>query len=404
MTTPRILVVAPGFPHPSETFVCDHLEGLARHGWEVCFGTWKYEAKRSELAQRFPFVRSFVDLPDIPEWARHRRLLRAGAGALLSLRVDRKGIAQGRRRRAALMTPALERTLREIRPDVVHAHFGTAAIAIGAACRRTGTPLVVDIHGFDATSLVVAEGWGAYRALAEHATFVAHSRFIEEIVRTNATATIARVPIGVDTRRFHRPRPAAGWPDALRLIAVGRMIPPKGHADAIEVLHRLRRTPRGKGATLTLIGDGPERERLVGRARALAIEDAVTFTGNLPYDSIPARMRASDVLLVPSKRGDDGWEEAFCRVAIEGLAAGLLVLGYPSGGLVETLGSGGTVALGPYAEAMFDTLLHCLERESPGEIWDRATARAAEFAIEAMWSGYHEVATACAQGLRATRA
>src|SRR5215207_11357960 len=44
---------------------------------------------------------------------------------------------------------ALWRTLRRLRPDVVHAHFGPTAIRVGAVCRSLRIPVVVTFYGYD---------------------------------------------------------------------------------------------------------------------------------------------------------------------------------------------------------------------------------------------------------------
>lgn len=53
-------------------------------------------------------------------------------------------------------------------------------------------------------------------------------------------------------------------------------------------------------AHFTVVGDGPERNRLEQLTRSLGIEDAVLFCGSLSHDHAMDRLRSADVLVFPS--------------------------------------------------------------------------------------------------------
>lgn len=81
--------------------------------------------------------------------------------------------------------------------------------------------------------------------------------------------------------------------DELALVMVARLVPPKGHADAIAAVARLRDELPIK---LYVAGTGPEEERL----KKLAAEQhaPVVFLG--PYNDVPALLAAADSFLFPS--------------------------------------------------------------------------------------------------------
>lgn len=62
------------------------------------------------------------------------------------------------------------------------------------------------------------------------------------------------------------------------LVAVGSLIPLKGHRYLIESLA----DPRLEGVTLVLVGDGPERSSLDSLATTLGVRDRVRFAGRIP--------------------------------------------------------------------------------------------------------------------------
>lgn len=121
------------------------------------------------------------------------------------------------------------------------------------------------------------------------------------------------VPNGVDLEDIRRVSPNNESSD---LIFVGRLLPHKRVDLAIEALAVVRR--RRPDATLTVIGDGPERARLESLAGQLGLAHAVRFLGVLPQATdVYARLKSSRVLVMPSQR------EGFGIAVIEGWGCGI---------------------------------------------------------------------------------
>lgn len=99
----------------------------------------------------------------------------------------------------------------------------------------------------------------------------------------------------------------------LELIFVGGLVPRKACDLAFRAAARLLRSDL---ASLTVVGDGPERKRLEQLASSLGIEKNVAFLGWLSHAEVLARLRAADVLLFPSVRDFGG------GVVFEALATG----------------------------------------------------------------------------------
>jgi glycosyltransferase involved in cell wall biosynthesis len=53
-------------------------------------------------------------------------------------------------------------------------------------------------------------------------------------------------------------------------------------------------------ACFTVVGDGPERDRLEELTRSLEIDKTVSFCGTLNHDTVLQRLRSADVLVFPS--------------------------------------------------------------------------------------------------------
>ena len=93
----------------------------------------------------------------------------------------------------------------------------------------------------------------------------------------------------------------------------------------------------GKNFSLTITGDGPEREMLEKKMNNSDYEKFVQFTGFKKEKELNEAFNEHKILVVPSR-----WKEPFGIVALEGLAAGCLVLCSDGGGLPEAVGEFGT--------------------------------------------------------------
>ena len=90
------------------------------------------------------------------------------------------------------------------------------------------------------------------------------------------------------------------------------------------------------GAALVLCGEGPEREGLMRRARALGLEASVHFPGRVAEAELAAHFNLGDVFALPSvSSGRD--IEGFGIVFLEAGACGTATLGARSGGVPDAV-------------------------------------------------------------------
>ena len=112
------------------------------------------------------------------------------------------------------------------------------------------------------------------------------------------------------------PRPA-GDPRAPALFYAGALKEAKGVGDLLEAVRLLR--AQGLAPRLTVAGGGDGLEAWRARAAALGLDDgAVVFAGRLPHAEVRARMAASDMVVVPSRRD---YAEGLPNTIYEALAA-----------------------------------------------------------------------------------
>jgi glycosyltransferase involved in cell wall biosynthesis len=112
------------------------------------------------------------------------------------------------------------------------------------------------------------------------------------------------------------------------LAFAGRLGPQKSLDVALEAVARV------PGVTLAVAGDGPDRESLEGRARALGLDGRARFLGSVPREHVLRLFRAADASVLSSS-----WEN-FPHTVVEALAVGTPVISTAVGGVSEVVRDG----------------------------------------------------------------
>jgi glycosyltransferase involved in cell wall biosynthesis len=220
----------------------------------------------------------------------------------------------------AWAAPALALAIRRVRRgfafDLIHAHY---AIPAGDAVRRAapGVPLAVSVHGGDVHGVERRRiGARAVRNTLAHARLtIANSagtaRRCEQL-GARATRVVhlgAELPLARSENR--------GGPPTL--VTVGHLVARKRHADVISALAVLR--DRHPDLRYVIVGDGPERERLLDHSRSLGVGSQVQLHGQLPPAQAAAEARAATLFVMPSV------DEAFGVAYVEAMAGGVPAIG-----------------------------------------------------------------------------
>ena len=237
----------------------------------------------------------------------------------------------------------LTQMFRRRRPDIVHTHSGKAGILGRLAAARAGVPIIVHtIHGPSFGRFQGPLANGLFRAAERYAAGVTtHFVVVAEAMKEQYLAAGIGEP-GSYTRIFSgfglEPFLAATNDVQLRArlglaaedVVIGkiaRLFKLKGHDDLFAVAPDLvRLCPQTK---FLLVGDGPWRSRLEGRARSLALERHFIFTGLVPPAGVPPLVGIMDIVAHLSSR------EGLARALPQGLAAGRPVVAYDCDGAKE---------------------------------------------------------------------
>ncbi len=267
---------------------------------------------------------------------------------------------------------ALKALLRDRRPDLVQIEEEPnthAARQVLGAARRLAIPVVLFTH----QNVELEQGWWAHwkqrRMLRRLTGLVAGSDLAGTIVRRDApNLPIAVIP-QLGALAPHEPHHVPH--EGLAIGYVGRLVPQKGLDTLLQALAR----QRGAKWRLTIVGDGPERERLEALASDLRLAARVRWTGGLPAEQVANLWPDLDVLVQPSLALRD-WREANGQILMEAMANEVAVLGTDSGVIPELIGDAGVVVPAGNAEALAGALDKMSDSATRRSLAQGARARA----------------------------
>lgn len=231
----------------------------------------------------------------------------------------------------------------EFRPDVVHV---ANPLLIGLSgiryARELRLPLVASYHTNLAKYLqyyrvdyewVKKALWQVERSLHNRADLnLCTSESMKEMLIQHGVERVHVLQRGVDTVNRHpdfrnadmRRKLSGGEPDKKLLVFVGRVAPEK----ELERLLPLMKTR--KDVSLAIVGDGPDRNRLI----KLFAGTPTVFTGYLHGEALSQAYASADAFIFPSV------SETLGLVILEAMASGLPVIAARSGPTLEQVREG----------------------------------------------------------------
>ena len=318
----RVAHLCQDFSILSETFLYDSITELDRQGAEghvVAMNVANREARPYANVEHTPWPGSRH-----PHRLAHRVLAEAGVGD-----PERASWPELRRRVGA--------ALRRVRPDVLHAHFGTTGAVLCPLAERLGVPMVVSFHGRDAFVHPATprhrEPYARMFRRVDAVTVVSHLMQAHLVGLGVHPAKVHLVRVGKRVEEYPYRPPGAG--PVREWVSVGRLTEKKGHLDALAAFREvLREHPDQR---LRIVGEG-EREADVRRyVREHGLGDHVELLGAVDHEATKAVMAASDAFVLCSRTAADGDREGVPTVLMEAQLLGLPCVTTTHSGIPEVI-------------------------------------------------------------------
>ena len=288
---------------------------------------------------------------DTPEWRAMQTLAAAHETAY-----GPKHKPLTRARNAMWMAPQLRR--RGVQH--IHVHFANRATHTALFLKKAGLTFSFTAHAQD--FMVDLGSDDLLREMIREAEFViAVSDFSRQLLVEKApdhADKIIRIYNGIDASRF--PAALPGEHGMLRIVSVGRLIEFKGFHHLIAAVAELRK--REIEVSLSIIGEGPQREELAAQIAELGLGASVTLRGVLGQEEIKRELAAADVFALACIVDRKGASDILPTVILEAMATGLPVVSTFLAGVPELVGpENGILTLPGDIPAMADALARLAE-------------------------------------------
>ncbi len=219
----------------------------------------------------------------------------------------------------------LKKHFMELNPDVVHVHGYHHLMPIESIHTikniNPHVPVIFSPHLDIVRGRFVGKYlWNIYNIFArtvftKSAGIISCSKFesenISEIGVDQAKITI--IPHGVD---LIEPKNDKNPGETIKLLYTGHLIPRKGIDHILEGLNCLIMDKDVKNVALTVVGDGPEKQKLIKMAENMGIQDYVEWKSFLSNEELIKTVKSADIYMLLSR------SEAYGIAVAEALALG----------------------------------------------------------------------------------
>ncbi|RNE49507.1 glycosyltransferase family 4 protein [Corynebacterium alimapuense] len=251
-----------------------------------------------------------------------------------------------------LPTPATSREMSRIIADygIETVWFGAAApLALMAkAARSAGAAKVIaSTHGHEVGWSMIPGARQILRRIGDHCdvvTYISDYTLGRFNTAFGSHPQFVHLPSGVDIQTFQpvgsqlqaQTRDRLGVGADPLVVCISRLVARKGQDQLIRALPQLRLShPRTR---LLIVGTGGYESRLRRLAAKEGVDNAVVFTGSLPFDEMKAILGCADVFAMPARTRGKGLDvEGLGIVYLEAQACAIPVIAGNSGGAPETV-------------------------------------------------------------------
>lgn len=376
----RIGLVLPAVPAYSETFFVNKIKGLQSHGHEVVLFIHTNTPQSSFEGAKIRVT---------PKWSGKSipGLLKAACSlflVLFHLKTVLRFYCLERKDGISVFTIvkriAANTHLLSAKLDWLHFGFGTMALERENIAQSIQAEMAVSFRGFDYYVYPVKTP-GCYKKLFSKkvAYHVLSEGMKKGLIMQDVPAdTITKITPAIDVSKFSAATEEQVQ-KGIKITTVARLHWIKGLEYTLEALALVKQ--KGLSFHYTIVGDGPEKERLLFAAYQLGLKDHVVFTGKVTPDAVHKELEDTNIYLQYSI------QEGFCNAVLEAQAMGKLCIVSDAEGLAENILDGvtGFVVAKRNPVSLADKIVQAasLTVEERKKLTDQATDRIKkEFSIQ----------------------
>jgi glycosyltransferase involved in cell wall biosynthesis len=261
--------------------------------------------------------------------------------------------------------------IKKINPSIIHAHFGPDAVQISKVCKQLKIPLIVTIHGYDATfttkklllsrNIYLLNYYFKRKNLAKNASKVLPvSKYIAEMAFQNGFSK-ANMTIHYLGGKMINESSQLEISSRRGILFVGRLVEKKGLNFLLSAL-ALTKGSIGD-IVLTVIGNGPLKETYQQQAKELNIN--ANFLGELHNDEVMNKLRETRIFCMPSSRAKSGDNEGLPTVFMESLSLGTPIVAFDQGPIPEIVmeNLGGYLAIDKDVESLANKIIEAFTND-----------------------------------------
>jgi len=228
---------------------------------------------------------------------------------------------------------ALRKTIKEIKPDIIHAHWIIPQGWITSLMpKKYKVPYVVTTHGGDIFGLqgkLLTKMKKNTLTNAKSITVVSNAIKGEILEKIDSKLNIDVIPMGVDSKLFNPNKKDLSIKKKYNiqgpfLLFVGRLAEKKGVKYLLDAMPGILR--KNNKTKLMIIGTGPLESELKQQAKNLKIENNVIFMGAIQNNQLPKYYATADIFVGPSIITREGDREGLPVTLMEAMSSGSIIV------------------------------------------------------------------------------
>jgi len=350
-----ICFVVPTFPNTSETFVTNHVLRAKSHGYTTMVLTrQKLPLERSsqkELLIKHDILKTVQTYNfKIPK-AKIPRAFKTVVFLVKYLKYWLQFKELSFKQRYTILPFQLDfyKQFKEV--SVFHIQFADAGLELAKmkAIGLISGDIITTFHGYDAhykDDNQLKDLKSRYKLLLQNSKYITVntpylSTQVKSFLKAEYHTKLRVIPMGIDLSFFKtKQNKVIAANTTVHLISVGRLIPFKGAAYAIQSVKKV--VDKGYNVQYTIVGEGEERAKLAQMIIDLKLEHHVFLVGAKNQKEIKTLFESHDLFLMSSVTDTANRAETQGVVTAEAQAMGLPVVAFHSGGVPYTILDGKT--------------------------------------------------------------